>query len=315
MRNAQFSVVFVAYRSAPLIEALVDRWGADVPVVVVDNAGGRDGLRDWAAAREQVGYLDGGGVGFARAANRGAQAARTPYVVFVNPDCTPSTADLTSLVDGLAADPSALSHAATMLGHDGRPEVGVGGWEPSTARALVFGFGLHKLLRTAGIYARPEVGDRLDVGWTTGACMAVRRSDFLRLGGFDEGFFVYCEDLSLGRRARRGGLRQVLRPDVLVRHGAGGSGAPSAEMLRMRGAAIANYAERYHRAQALPMRAVLALGSALRAAQRRAVGRREEAEGFVSYATGVATRRAYVGGQEVALARYRETAVDSAHRA
>lgn len=309
MEGPAFEVVLVAYRSAPLVRRLVRAWGPEVGVVVVDNASGADGLEALAAECPWVSYLDGGGVGFARAANRGAQQARSPYVVFVNPDSDPSVADLRALVAGVAADPTALSHAATVTDADGRPEVGVGGWEPSIARAVVFGFGLHKVLRRAGIYAHPGPGERLSVGWTTGACMAVRRSDFLRLGGFDESFYVYCEDLSLGRRARRAGLRQVLRADVAVRHGAGGSGAPSAEMLRMRGAAIANYMERYHPAQARAVRAALWAGHALRAKQRLLHGDTAAAAGFSAYGHGVRTRRAFVGGREVALARIEETAV------
>ena len=76
--------------------------------------------------------------------------------------------------------------------------------------------------------------------------MVVRGPEFTRLGGFDESFYVYNEDMSFGRRAREEGLTQVLRSDVVVRHGAGGSGAPSVEMLRLRGASFAHYVERCH---------------------------------------------------------------------
>lgn len=301
------TLVLVTYRSRHHVESLLELWDGAFPVIVVDNAGDADGIGELVGPGVSV--LDGGGQGFARAANRGAVAARTPYVAFVNPDCRPTVDDLVSLVSGLAGDPGALSHAATMVGADEDVEVGVGGWEPSPRRAIVFGLGAHKLFRTAGIYAKPDLGEQLEVGWTTGACMVVRRSDFLGVGGFDESFFVYCEDLSLGRRARRAGLRQVLRSDVVVRHGAGSSGAPSLEMLRLRGASFANYVHRYHPRGALLMRAALAGGYVLRATHRWARGDEDEAQQFAAYVKGVATRRAYVAGDEVALLRMKETDV------
>jgi GT2 family glycosyltransferase len=93
--------------------------------------------------------------------------------------------------------------------------------------------GLHKRFRTAGLFAQPQLGEQVDVGWVCGACVAVRREQFCSLGGFDEAFFVYAEDIAFGRRVRAAGLRSVLRDDVVVPHGAGSSGAPSLETLRL----------------------------------------------------------------------------------
>ncbi|GAB76827.1 Glycosyltransferase, GT2 family [Austwickia chelonae] len=307
MAVPQFEIVLVSYRSAPLVERLVHAWGEAISVIVVDNARDVDGLSSLPESCPWVTYVDGQGQGFARAANKGALRSKTPYVIFVNPDCTPTVDDLSNLVEGLSQDHTALSHAATMTSHDGEIEIGVGGWEPSVRRALVFGFGLHKALPSSGLYAKPSHSQHIEVDWTTGACMAVRRQDFLRVGGFDESFYVYCEDLSLGRRARNVGLRQVLRADVKVKHGAGNSGAPSEEMLRMRGASIANYVKRYHPLEAPAIRVALAAGNGMRAVQRQFQGDKDEARGFCSYVAGVVTRSAHVGGQEVARARMQET--------
>ncbi|MGV1008016.1 MAG: glycosyltransferase [Dermatophilaceae bacterium] len=307
-----FGVVMVSYLSRHHIAELLNQWQPQGPVVVVDNSGGRDSVRELEQFFPTLQVLDGAGEGFARAANQGAAALDAEYLVFVNPDSRPSTADLRSLVDGLAADSDALSHAGTMTDAEGDVEIGVGGWEPNFVRAAVYAGGLHKVMPTQGLYAKPPRGVFQPVDWTTGACMAVRRSDFLRLGGFDEGFFVYCEDLSLGRRAREAGLRQVLRHDVVVRHGAGSSGAPSLEMLRLRGASIANYAERYHPRSAVGIRTALALGYSLRSVQRRLRGDRAHAEQFRAYVRGVVTKRASVGGQEVARARFLETSTPAA---
>lgn len=303
-----FEVVLVTYKSRAHVEELVASWPDSLPVAVVDNSRGADGLDQWAQSHPNVRYVDGGGVGFARAANSGAFASAEPYVVFVNPDCRPSLHDMQRLVDGLASDWLAAAHAATMTGASGDVEIGVGGWEPSVSRTLAYAVGLHKKWPTAGVYAKPAPGEQVDVEWTTGACMAVRTAQFRRLGGFDEAFYVYSEDMSFGRRAREAGLREVLRSDVVVRHGAGNSGAPSSEMLRLRGASFANYVTRYHApVQAGVMRSAMLGGYALRAGREYLRRNPDLTRQYVAYAKGVASGTANVGGAEVARTRFVET--------
>ena len=302
----QVEIVLVAYRSRAHVEELVEQWPPALRTIVVDNAGNADGLRDWAAGRANVRYLDGGGQGFARAANAGAFASECPFVIFVNPDCRPSMENLKELVEGLRRDTGAASHAATMTGHDGSIEAGVGGWEPTLRRLVVHALGLSGALPQAGLFLSASPGRSYDVNWTTGACMAVRMSDFRRLGGFDELFFVYAEDVSFGRAARREGLRTVLRPDVMVRHGAGSSGAPSLEMLRLRGASFGGYLQRYHGWRALPMRALMVLGAVLRAGGAVVRRRRDVLQQQRAFIEGLVTLHAYVGNREVAHQRYIE---------
>ena len=299
-------IVLVSYHSSSHVEELVAGWPAELAVVVVDNARGADGLEEFAGAHPNVRYVDGGGQGFGRAANLGAFSTEREFVVFVNPDCRPSADDLESLVGGLAGDPGAASHAATMTGHDGNIEAGVGGWEPTLGRLLVSALGLGRLLPTTGMFAFPKPGEHCDVGWTTGACMAVPANRFRELGGFDEAFYVYSEDVSFGRSSRLAGLRTVLREDVLVRHGSGNSGAPSLEMHRLRGASFAGYLTRYHPTKAWPMRMLLVLGGVNRGLVALLRGHRDVADQQRAFMVGILTMKAYVGGREVAAQRYAE---------
>lgn len=301
-------LVLVAYRSRGHVETLFALWPDELPVVVVDNSGDVDGLRSVVEARPHTRYVDGGGQGFARAANLGALSSTAEVVVFVNPDCRPTPAALAALVRGVLEDEGALSHAATMLGTDGEVESGVGGWEPTVRRVAAYAVGRGGPGRT--FFASPRRGEHLEVDWTTGACMAVRSATFRALGGFDETFYVYCEDVAFGRAGRRAGLRSVLREDVTVVHGSGSSGAPSAEMLRLRGASFANYLRRYDRPlPAALMRVTMIAGSLLRAALNAA--RRRPFGGELAFVRGMVTRTAYVGGREVAAVRYAEVGTRS----
>lgn len=283
-----YEVVVVAYRSAPLVVALLESLPADRPVVVVDNAHGADGLADAVAAFPAARYLDGPGAGFASGANLGVRTSTHDVVVFVNPDSFPTAATLDALVADIVADPGLAVVSATTVLPDGRVEIGVGGWEPSVGRALVHAVGAHKLRPLAGLWARPVPGQPIELDWLSGACMAVRRSTFLELGGFDEEFFVYNEDVAFGRSVREAGLRQRIRTDLLVTHLGGGSGEGKTRMLRLRGASFVRYVRRHNSAAAtFGIRAALSAGYGPRWLVARVRGRAGQAAEHAAYVTGL----------------------------
>jgi GT2 family glycosyltransferase len=283
-----YEVVVVAYRSAALVTELLRSLPAAQPVVVVDNAHGVDGLAEVVAGSPAARYLDGPGAGFASGANLGARTSTHDVLVFVNPDSSPTADQLDALVADLAADPGLAAVSATTVLPDGRVEIGVGGWEPSVRRAVVHAVGAHRLLPTGGLWARPVPGEPLELDWLSGACMAVRRSVFLQLGGFDESFFVYNEDVAFGRSVREAGLRQRIRTDVLVPHLGGGSGEGKTRMLRLRGASLMRYVRRHNSALATQgVRLALTAGYAPRWAVSRVRGRRGQAAEHAAYVTGL----------------------------
>jgi len=300
LNGFDFELVVVSYRSRAQVEGLLAPLPADLPVAVVDNAGGVDAVGELLDGRPHGRLLDGGGRGFAHAANLGALTSSYPVVVFVNPDARPSLGVLRDLVDDVSRDASLASSAATTTGADGRPELGVGGWEPTVPRALAHAVALHKLAPRRGLFARPAPSEQLEVDWTTGACMAVRTATFRDLGGFDERYYVYNEDVAFGRAVRSRGLRQSLRTDLLVPHASGGSGAPSLEMMRLRGASMSRYVHTGRgRLTGGVISGALAAGYLVRVVQQRAQGDARRAAEHMAYVRGVLTGRAWVAGQEV----------------
>ncbi len=293
-------LVVVAYRSREQVTQMLAGLPADLPLVVVDNSDGADGLADVVLARPGGRYLAGGGVGFARAANMGARSSAAEHLVFVNPDTRPTEEDIARLVEDVATDPRCSASAGVLIEPDGRAQIGVGGWEPTLRRVAVHALGLHKVWPRSGVFARPELDRPATVDWVSGGCMAVRRQVFLDLGCFDEDFFVYNEDVAFGRASRERGLHQVLRTDVAIHGSSGGSGAPSLEMMRLRGANMRRYLHKHHRAaSAAPMVACLVAGYAVRALERVLRGDRRQAREHWAYATGAFTGRAMVGGRVV----------------
>lgn len=286
-RAPEYEVVVVAYRSAALVGALLDSLGPDLPAVVVDNSHGEDGLAALLAGRPNTRYLDGPGRGFAAAVNVAAQSSAFDVLVNVNPDCSPTVEQLDALAADLD-DPGVAGVAAVVTEPGGRVQIGVGGWEPSVGRAVVHAVGAHKLFPRAGLWARPVPHEPIALDWLTGTCAALRRRTLIDLGGFDESFFVYSEDVDFSRRLRRAGYRQNLRTDILVPHGHAASGDTPARMLRFRGSSLMRDVRR-HRGllESNAIMAALTVGSLARATIFALARRTAQARGHLSYTRGM----------------------------
>ena len=283
-----FEIVLVTYKSRQLAAAMFDRLPDDIPICVVDNSQGADGVPELVATRKNARYLDGAGEGFARAANAGARTSTADVVLFLNPDTAPTATQLRALVADLEADPKLAAVSATTVRPDGRVELGVGGWEPTAKRALAHAVGLHVLFPASGLNARPVPNRPMDVDWLTGACLAVPRERFLALGGFDESFFVYNEDMAYGRQVRLAGLTQKLRTDILVPHVGGGSGEARTRMFQMRGASMVAYvADHNPPSTVLGLRLALTVGTLGRSAVATAKGHRNLAAELRAFVKGL----------------------------
>lgn len=212
------------------LERLAAELGPDDETIVVDNASDDDSAamveRDFPACRllrlpENL--------GFGAANNRGAEAARGDALLLLNSDAWLAPGALDLLRRRLDEDERLALVAPQLRYPDGRlqfawsPETGVLGEAIQMARnrfedrPWCHG-ALRRLLRTF-----------LGPGWYSAACVLVRKAAFDQVGGFDEGFFLYFEDVDLSRRLRRAGWRLTLEPGATAFHVKGASrGEPEA---------------------------------------------------------------------------------------
>ncbi len=111
-------------------------------------------------------------------------------------------------------------------------------------------------------------GEIRDVGWLSGSCLVVRRSAFDRIGGFDEGYFMYFEDVDLGYRLGKAGYRSVYVPGARAMHtGAHSTQADSSRMVKAHHKSAKRFlAKRYRGWYLWPVRAALSIGLDVRAA-------------------------------------------------
>jgi GT2 family glycosyltransferase len=264
-----YVVVTVAYRSRPLLKAMLQRIAPPTPMIVVDNSADQEDITDLVRTRPMTTYIDAGGnIGFGAACNLAASVASQPLMAFVNPDAEVDVAVLDGLVDEIVCDRRRSSAGPLLVEANGTPSVGSGGWLPTPLRAAVHATGLFRLLPERGIWIGRETSAVLDVEWIAGTCLVILTDVFRQLGGFAPRYFLYQEDMDLGRRLCDHGYRQVVVGDLRVRHVPGTSSAVS-DVRRLawsRASALVDYLAATHSSvTARLMCAILALGALVRA--------------------------------------------------
>jgi N-acetylglucosaminyl-diphospho-decaprenol L-rhamnosyltransferase len=221
----RLSVVVVNYRQwdrtvelvRQLLAAPCVRRG-DVEVVIVDNHSPPHpavrrlrrhagvSVRRWGSNR-----------GFARAVNEGCRLSQGEWFLLLNPDTTLAEGFLDGvldLADGLSAhDPRAGIVGFHLRNPDGSQQLSTGPF-PTLASTL----GRLLLPRRRRKYQTPRATERCRVPWVTGCCLLLRRACLQQLGGLDEEFFLYYEDVDLCLRAREQGWSVWYEPNLAVVH-------------------------------------------------------------------------------------------------
>lgn len=224
-------MVVVTYNSGEHLPAFLASvpLATDGPVsIVVSDNGSVDGSLDELerTSPPTIRMLrNPGNLGYGAAANRGAAGATEDWVLVANPDVvmTPGVIDL--LIDAAARWPEAGSLGPGILTPDGElyPSARM---LPSLGRGV--GHALFGWVWPTNPWSTAYRNDRGTptegpVGWLSGSFLLLRRSAFEQIAGFDEGYFMYFEDVDLGDRLGRAGYANVYVPSATVLHVGGHS--------------------------------------------------------------------------------------------
>ena len=205
----------IAQHSAGLVEQ----------TIVVDN-GSLDGSDASVEGLPNVTLIrTGANLGFGKACNLGAQVAKSPYLLFINPDAALYAETL----------PKALAYMQDPV----NSKIGICGVQlldeaghvsrccarfPTVTGLVAHAVGLDRFFPRVGHFmAEWDHGKTRQVDHVIGAFFLVRREVFDSLRGFDERFFVYLEDLDFSYRARQSGWLSVYLADVQAFHSGGGT--------------------------------------------------------------------------------------------
>lgn len=211
------SAVVVDYRSGEaLVHCVASLRANDVDeIVVVDNDDASSGVTlDDAEVRV---VHTGVNLGYGRGVNRGAALAHGEYLIVSNPDVVVHEGAVGSLVSHLVAHPNVGIVAPRIERPDGSlypsrrvfPNVALAG-----AHALLAPWWPQNPATRRYRAARPDG----TVDWVSGAFFVIRRDVFELIGGFDERFFMFAEDMDLCWRVRERGFSVDALEDAVVTH-------------------------------------------------------------------------------------------------
>lgn len=161
-------------------------------------------------------------LGFTVANNQGLAQSRGRYVLFLNPDTEAHAGALQTLLDYAETHPAVGIVGPQLRYADGSVQSSRRRF-PTLATFFLEATVLQRWWPHNSVLDRYYMLDRPDeaisqVDWVVGACMLVRRSVLDQVGGFDEGFFMYAEEMDLCRRAVSAGWQVVYLPAAVVTH-------------------------------------------------------------------------------------------------
>ncbi len=210
-----FSVIIPTYNGrrflAPLFDALQQQTFQDFEVILADDASTDDSIAFVEAHYPHVRLLvNRHNLGFVQTCNLAVDAAHAPIVVLLNNDTEPEPAWLAELAQTICANPQAAIVASKMLLFDQRDKL-------HTAGDLM---GADGIPRNRGVWEADhgQYDGQTTIFSGSGGGSAYRKDAWQALGGFDETFWMYLEDVDYAFRAQLLGWQVVFAPKARLYH-------------------------------------------------------------------------------------------------
>jgi hypothetical protein len=225
-------VVVVNWNSGRQLQACIESvlaFGDDLvgKIIIVDNGSMDDSLGFVRSGGDITVTRAGENLGFARACNIGASEATGDYLLFLNPDVRIMRGTLAGVFKFMKNDAAGTVGicGVKLVGEDGKVQRGCTRF-PGWLHMVSIAAGASALLPS--LFPSHFMGEfdherNREVDHVIGAFFFVRRELFEDLGGFDERFFVYLEDLDFSLRARKTGRTAYYLADAAAFHKGGGT--------------------------------------------------------------------------------------------
>lgn len=271
------AVVTVTYSPGEHLEnfltSIDGAFSGAVPRVLMADNGSVDGSPEAAEAAHPEAELlrTGANLGYGGAINYAVarlDLGALDWLLISNPDVVFGPGSIDALIEAAARHPRAGSLGPLIRDPDGTVY-------PSARNVPSMRFGIgHALLGTvwksnpwtrAYQQSQAEVAER-EAGWLSGSCLLVRPEAFAEIGGFDDRYFMYMEDVDFGDRLARAGWSNVYVPTAEIVHAKGHAAGKVPELMlpAHHASAYRFFADRHPGPAAAPLRAAMKVGLAAR---------------------------------------------------
>lgn len=216
------SIIILSYNTKDLLRSCLQSVfaytrGVDFEVIVVDNASHDESVEMIKKEFKNVRVVENEkNVGFSKGNNIGARRAKGKYLLFLNSDIFFSENDIKHIVSYIEKDKKNGVVGAYFRNPDGSHQKSYGSFY--TLPRLLLDLFLGERVGFPRNVERP-----LETDWVSGGCFLVRKELFDMLGGFDENFFMYVEDMEFCFRIKKKGYRILVVPASFIHAGQGSS--------------------------------------------------------------------------------------------
>ena len=253
------SCIIVNYNSSNPLQNCLDSiyktiHGLEFEVIVVDNSEddlGLQGLKD-SFPQAQLIY-NPSNVGFSRANNQAAKIAQGNTLIFINPDTILSDQAINFMQNYFCSHSEAGAIGPKVLNPDGSLQYSCRRY-PTLWTGLFNRYSILSRLfpknRFTSQYLMLDFDHKkiLPVDWLSGCCLMVRKRVFEEIGGFDENYFLFNEDVDLCRMINETGKKVIYFPKAIVNHQVSTSNSKtSARVIAKRHLGMMHYFKKHHR--------------------------------------------------------------------
>ncbi len=251
------TVIIVNYNAGEYLGRCIESLlSSDIPIsiIVVDNASHDQSINQvmhLAAGDSRIKTLiNSENLGYSKACNQGLKLVNSDYVCFINPDCEVHTDTMRHLVAALKHNANAALAGGWVTNPDGSTQRATWRRLPD-ARNSFFEFsglgGRAGKTQAVDLSHREKPRETIAVEAVSGACMMFRHDQLRQLHGFDEAYFLHCEDLDLMQQISMRGWQVLLVPEASIMHHQGiSSGDHPSEVLRHKHRGMACYYRKFH---------------------------------------------------------------------
>ena len=214
------SIIIINYRSwVPLgkcLDSILNQNNFNAKILVLDNNSDDNIFNDFKKKYNSVEWFKNDeNLGFAKACNIGSKKVNSKWILFLNPDTLIPENCFENLANKVKDSENEII-SIKQLNEKGIDTHAYGIFLNLYSLNGIFRFiyrlvyGLSKKANSAKLYFSPD--------WVSGSFMLIKRKDFIRIGGWDENFWMYYEDMDICKRAKKHGIATKFYNDLYCYH-------------------------------------------------------------------------------------------------